>query len=153
MLKCGVSHVAFSSEGKKLVAIGMDPDHCIVVYDVEKAMSNRGQGRKDDYLISAGKGPRSDVFDVKFDKVDKNIILACRNEVYFATYDTSTIKIIKGLWDQKTCPFSAVLCIGMVETNVVTGTFRGQLLVWRGNRATSSIEAHRGAVLALHSKK
>jgi len=42
MLKCGVSHVAFSSEGKKLVAIGMDPDHCIVVYDVEKAMSNRG---------------------------------------------------------------------------------------------------------------
>jgi WD40 repeat protein len=124
-LKYGVSHLSFSNDGKKLVAIGMDADHCIVVFDVEKAISNRGSGKKDDYLIAAGKGPRNDVFDVKFDKVDKNIILACRNEVYFATYDQFSIKAVKGLWDAKTCPFSSVTCIGTVETNVITGTFKG----------------------------
>lgn len=99
MLKFGVAHLSFSNDGRKLVAIGMDPDNCIIVFDVEKALASRGMGKKDDCLISTGKGPRNEVFDVKFDKVDKNIILACRNEVYFATYDTSSIKMIKGLWD------------------------------------------------------
>lgn len=113
----------------------MDPEHCIAVYDVDKAMSGRGSGRRDDYLISSGKGPRSDVFDVKFDKADKSIILACNNEVYFVTYDTIMIKLVKGLWDAKTCPLSTVLCIGHIEANIITGTFKGQLIVWRGNRA------------------
>lgn len=62
----------------------MDPDHCLVVYDVDKALNHRGSGKKEDYLISSGKGPRSAVFDIKFDKVDKNIIIGCKNEVYFA---------------------------------------------------------------------
>lgn len=103
----------------------MDPDHCIVVYDVTKAMAGRGSGKREDYLISSGKGPRSDVFDVKFDKVDKNIILACKNEVYFGSYDSQNIKLIKGLWDAKTCPYSTVTTIGVVDNNVITGTFKG----------------------------
>ena len=103
----------------------MDPDHCLVVYDVDKALNGRGQGKKEDFLIASGKGPRSEVFDIKFDKVDKNIIIACKNEVYFASYDNLMIKLTKGLWDAKTCPFSAVLCIGTVETNICTGTFKG----------------------------
>ena len=93
--------MAFSNDGKKLVAVGMDPDHCLVVYDVDKALSSRGSGKKEDFLVSSGKGPKSCVFDLKFDKVDKNIILACKNEVYFASYDNYTIKISKGLWDAK----------------------------------------------------
>lgn len=114
----------------------MDKDHCLVVYDVDKALTQRGSGKKEDYLLSSGKGPSSCIFDIKFDKVDKNIIIACKSEVYFASYDNFNIKLVKGLWDSKTCPFSAVLCIGIIETNVITGTFKGQVLVWRGNRAT-----------------
>ena len=72
----------------------MDPNHSIVVYDVEKALNNRGTGKKDEFLIASGKGPTSEVFDIKFDKVDKNIIIACKNEVYFATYDNLNVKLI-----------------------------------------------------------
>lgn len=38
ILKYGISNLAFSNDGKKLVAVGMDEDHCLVVYDVDKAM-------------------------------------------------------------------------------------------------------------------
>jgi WD40 repeat protein len=138
VLKQGVSYITFSNDGKKIAAVGMDDDHCIVVYDVDKALSSRGQGRREDFLVASGKGPRSEVFDIKFDKVDKNLIIACKCEVYFATYENFQIKLTKGLWDAKTCPFSAVLCIGIVETSVITGTFKGHVIVWRGNRATQS---------------
>lgn len=86
-MKQGVGNIAFSNDGKKLVAVGMDTDHLIIVYDVDKAMTFRGLGVKENPVMASGKGPKSFVFDVKFDKVDKHIILACRNEVYFATYD------------------------------------------------------------------
>lgn len=152
-LKNGVSNVAFSNDGKKIVAIGMDPEHCIVIYDVDKALQGRGSGKRDDFLISSGKGLKNQIFDVKFDKTDKTIIIASNKEVYFATYDSFTVRMTKGLWDVKTCPLSSVLCIGTVDTSIVTGTYKGQLLVWRGNRVTQSIEAHKGPVLCMHSKK
>lgn len=92
------------------------------------------------------------MFDIKFDKVDKYLILACKNEVYFATYDQQQVRLTKGLWDPKTCPLASVLCIALADANVITGTFRGHLIIWKSNRATNSVEAHRGAVLAVHTR-
>ena len=79
--------LAFSHDGKKLAAVGMDSDHTVVVYDVDKGIGLRVSGQSGSAIFATGKGPKSFVFDVKFDKVDKYVILACRNEVYFCTYD------------------------------------------------------------------
>ena len=139
VLKQGVGYLNFSNDGTKLVAVDMSTNHCIVVYDVDKALSGRGSGSKDDFLLASGHGPRSEVFDVKFDRVDKKIILACKNEVWFASYDNFSIRLEKGIWDSKICAISAVLCIGIVENNnVVTGTFKGQVLNWKGTRVIDS---------------
>lgn len=37
-MKDGVNNIAFSNDGKKLVGIGMDKEHTIVIYDVDKAL-------------------------------------------------------------------------------------------------------------------
>ena len=42
ILKQGVGYITFSNDGKKIAATGMDEDHCIVVYDVDKALNSRG---------------------------------------------------------------------------------------------------------------
>jgi WD40 repeat protein len=40
-----------------------------------------------------------------------------------------------------------------MDNSIVTGTFKGSLILWRGNRTTNHVEAHRGAVLAIHTRK
>ena len=37
VLKNGISNVAFSNDGKKIVAAAMDEEHTIAIYDVDKA--------------------------------------------------------------------------------------------------------------------
>ncbi|CAK72848.1 unnamed protein product (macronuclear) [Paramecium tetraurelia] len=144
VLRRGVQCLSFSNDGKKLAAVGMDDDHTLVVYDVDTD-SNQA-------LLASGKGPRSFVFDIKFDKADKQLILACKNEVYFCNYDQGQIRLNKGVWDTKVCPISTVLCIGLCDNNVITGTYKGQLIIWKNNRATSSVDAHKSAVLSIHTR-
>ncbi|CAD8171847.1 unnamed protein product [Paramecium pentaurelia] len=153
ILRQGVQCLAFSNDGKKLAAVSMDDDHTLVVYDVDKGIDARLKGDISQALLATGKGPRSFVFDIKFDKVDKYLILACKNEVYFCSYDQNQIRLNLGIWDTKTSPFSSVLCIALCDNNVITGTYRGQLLVWKSNRATTAVDAHKSAVLAIHTKK
>ena len=35
----------------------------------------------------------------------------------------------------------------------MTGTFKGSLILWRGNRTTNHVEAHKGPVLSIHTRK
>jgi WD40 repeat protein len=39
-LSHGVSHVTISGDGKYLAASGMDPNHVIVIYDLEKIIAD-----------------------------------------------------------------------------------------------------------------
>ena len=43
--------------------------------------------------------------------------------------------------------------MGILDNSAVTGTFKGQLILWRGNRTTQIIEAHKGPVMAIHTRK
>lgn len=36
VLTVGVSNLCISNDGRKLAAVGMDEDQCVVVYDIEK---------------------------------------------------------------------------------------------------------------------
>lgn len=37
VLRVGVSNLALSNDARKLAAIGMDEDQCVVIYDIDKA--------------------------------------------------------------------------------------------------------------------
>jgi hypothetical protein len=41
IIKKGVSQVCFSNNGKLVAGIGLDEDHCLAIYDLEKAKSLR----------------------------------------------------------------------------------------------------------------
>lgn len=103
----------------------MDDDQCIGIYDLEKAITIRLNGKRDDSLIASGKGPRNEIFDIKFDKTDKTIVIACKFEVNFVTFDNQSIKVMKGGWEQKICPLQSILSVGILDNSAVTGTFKG----------------------------
>lgn len=60
---------------------------------------------------------------------------------------------MKGGWEPKICPLQSVISLGIVDNSVVTGTFKGSLIMWRGNRTTSRVDAHKGPVTAIHTRK
>jgi WD40 repeat protein len=60
---------------------------------------------------------------------------------------------MKGGWEPKICPLQSVISVGVLDNSVVTGTFKGQLILWRGNRTTQTFDAHKGPVMAIHTRK
>lgn len=73
------------------------------MYDIERALLSRLNGRKDESMLGSGKGPRSEIFDVKFDKSDKTIVIACKGEVQFVNFDNNTLRMFRGGWEPKIC--------------------------------------------------
>lgn len=162
LLKVGISNISISNNEKLFIAIGMDDLQCIAIYDIDKLILARATGKRDDSLVASGKGPRSEIFDVKFDKSDKTVVIACKGEVNFVTFENQNIKvlnsikhnkILKGQWESKMCPIQSVISIGLLDNSVVTGTFKGQLILWRGSRSSQAVDAHKGPVQAIHSMK
>ena len=158
ILQKGIKNVCFSNDGRKFAAAGLDDDHCIVVYDLEKAMAAKanpmllkGKSSENSGLLVSGKTTHSEIFDLKFEPADKGLIAGCLKEVLFLTFDNGVLKVVKGQWENY--PLQAVLSISFIETNAVTGMFKGELFVWKGNRPYSSVKAHNGPVNALCARK
>ena len=94
------------------------------MFDVEKvALSRQNPLKKsqNDGIIALGKTTRSEVLDMKFDPTDRTIILACLKEVNFISMEGGVIKSTRGIWENN--PLQAVMCIGFLESNMVTGIY------------------------------
>ena len=39
----------------------------------------------------------SEIFDVKFDKSDKTVVIACKGEVNFVSFENQTIKVLNSI--------------------------------------------------------
>ena len=153
-LQKSISQVCFSPDGKKIAAVANDDDHTIGIFDFIKFSGPKYDKRKakTDGTIIIGKGPKAGVLDAQFDPSGKILILACVKEINFVTIEGSAIKCTKGSgWGKN--PLQAVLCIGFLEGNIVTGTFSGNLFVWKGKSLTSTVAAHTGSVNAIWSRK
>lgn len=161
VLQKGINCVCFSNDGRRIAAAGLDDDHCLVVYDLEKAINSKqnplgsfkpkvlndlGGG-----LLASGKTTRNEIFDLKFDPNDKTLIAACMKEILFIGFEGGLLKVIKGSWDNYLQ--QSVLCISFIEANVVTGMFKGELFVWKGNRPYNAVKAHNGPVNAICTRK
>ncbi len=85
---------------------------------------NPSKKNSEEGLLATGKLTKAPVFDLKFDLTDKIIIAAGLKEINFISFEGGVIKKQKGVWDKSNGPQS-VLCIGFMETNVITGMFKG----------------------------
>ncbi|KRX05725.1 WD40-repeat-containing domain [Pseudocohnilembus persalinus] len=156
VLKNGIGNVTFSNDGKKIAACSLDDERSIAIYDIETAIAKGKTISKkfgnEDGLLATGKITREPIFDIKFEQNDKTVIIGCKKEIYFATFDQGILRLQRGIWEKNNVP-QATLCIGTVETTTVTGMFSGQLLIWNKNKLKQSVIAHQGPVTAMHTRK
>lgn len=73
-LEKGIAHVAFSPNGRFLVASAMNDTHDIAIYDVSDI--------RDPKLYCKSKGVRDLVLDMKVSLDSKSVYLATKNELY-----------------------------------------------------------------------
>ncbi|EGR31702.1 hypothetical protein IMG5_103460 [Ichthyophthirius multifiliis] len=154
VLKNGIGQVAISYDYRRVAAVSLEKNKCIVVYDVEKAINsklNPSLKLQEDGLICQTTLYQPVVFDLKFDKTGKGIIAACLNEVLFMQIEGQQLKIVKGVWSQQNSP-QASLCISFIETSVITGMFKGQLLVWKNSKLSAQHPAHSGPVMSMYTR-
>jgi WD40 repeat protein len=153
VLKRGICHVAISHNGKMLAACGMDPDHCIVIYDLEKVLRGVPLGHNiNDYTIAVGNVTKANIMDLSFDISDEFLIAACNQEINFIWFKSGMLEIKPGHgWGNN--PKQAILSIGFLAQSIITGTFKGQLYVWKSCALSNIIPAHSSAVYAMHSRE
>jgi microtubule-associated protein-like 6 len=157
ILQKGIGSVCISNDGKKLAAVALDDDHCIAIYDINTLLNPKAgsSARKSpqDGLIATGKSTKSAILDLKWDPTDTIVIAACVKEVCFISAEGSSVKVIKGSGWGKNSPPETVMCIGFIETNVITGTFKGQLLVWKGKSLANTVQGHTAACTSIYTRK
>lgn len=75
----GIRHIAFSRDGKRLAASGMDSDHSIAVFDV---ISDKNGPNKLN-LIATGSGSKTDLWSLGFNPAGTHLVAAGTREVNF----------------------------------------------------------------------
>jgi hypothetical protein len=80
-------HLAFSNDGKFLVASAMDDDHSIAIYEWE-AKAKPGVTIKPIF----GKGTRANILSLGFNPTGDKIVATCVKELSFFTFAGGVIK-------------------------------------------------------------
>lgn len=147
----GISQLAFSPSGTYLAGGAMDDDHCVAIWEWgknEAALKSKG---KVSALIASGKGGRTPFHSMIFSPDEKELVGTCVKEVRFYDFSKGTVKGKTGTGWGKT-PQQSVLCSAFIGSTLVTGTFSGQLLLWKGKSITKRVEAHKEACNAIWTR-
>jgi WD40 repeat protein len=147
-LKKGVCQLAFSNNGKLLAAAAADDYHCVAIYDWNECRTQLkgglGKGRSGG-LVATGQVSRVNILSLVFNPTDDLLVATGVKEVNFISFAGGSLKTAKGSGWKAMRP-QAVLCGAFIGTTLVTGTFNGQLLTWRGRTIEQTINAHTGCV-------
>lgn len=126
----GVSHLAFSNDGKLLASVGMDADHSIAVYEWESGK-----------LVSSSKGSSAKPLHLTFTHKDDKLVVVGGEFVKF--FDISQRRCVetRGLIG-KQGHLQNFLCAGILGGKVVVGTQNGKLYWFEKGQVETVIKAH-----------
>jgi WD40 repeat protein len=137
----GIKHMAWSPDGRYLVASAMDDDQMMAVWDMQ-AEPKKGKAREP---IAHGKSTRAKIMNLCFSPDSKTIVACCVKELSFLTYSTGAIKGKKGTgWSAE-----SVLAGAYVGNKLFTGAFSGKIYTWQGTGKKAETKAHQGRVNCL----
>ena len=140
----GVKHMAFSPDGKYLIASAMDDDQMVAVFEWEKPPVKPG---KPIAPIAHGKSTRAKILSIGFTG-GNTAVATCVKEVCFMTFANGAIKSQKGTgWGNKGP--EAVLTQAMVGNSFFTGALSGDIIQWNGRNLAKRTKAHTGRVNAM----
>jgi len=154
LLTKAIAHLCFSSDGNYLAASAADDYHCIAIYDWDKYtttaknVASKAKKNNSNGLIATGQSTAADVLFLLFNPPGEQLIVASVNELNFVTFQGGVIKLQKGECSNGEDK-QALLCAAFVGTTLVTGTFSGDLLAWKGKKYVNSQKAHKGSVNAI----
>jgi microtubule-associated protein-like 6 len=142
IIKRGVSNLAFSSDGSRIVALAADEDHTLAVYDVNNAGSKTGAMQ---YLVATGKAGKDTFLDVRFFPGSNERLALCGVKVFA----TVTIKgngfVVKkgtGWGKSQLTQLQTLSCIGFMGNTVLTGAFNGAIFRWEEGILKDAVKVH-----------
>ncbi|WAR18910.1 EMAL6-like protein [Mya arenaria] len=138
----GVCAVDFSGDGKKLVSVGLDDNHSIVIWDWRK-------GEK----LATTRGHKDKIFVVKWNPFDPNKLISVGiKHIKFWTQAGGGFTSSRGTFGKiaKNCD---MLCLAFGKTAdlVYSGGSDGNVFVWAGTNLQKTVKAHEGPLFAMHS--
>ncbi|KAH3854417.1 hypothetical protein DPMN_096959 [Dreissena polymorpha] len=131
-----------SGDGKKLVSVGLDDNHSIVVWDWRK-------GEK----LGTTRGHRDKIFVVKWNPFDTNkIITVGVKHIKFWTQAGGGFTSTRGTFG-KVAQNCDMLCLafGKADGVVYSGGSDGNVFMWAGVTLQKTVKAHEGPLFAMHS--
>lgn len=144
----GVKHMAFSNDGKYLVASAMDDDQMVAVFEWEKPPAKPG---KPVAPVAHGKSTRAKILSIGFNPAGNQIVATCVKEVSFMSFANGVIKAQKGTgWGAKAA--ESVLAQAFVGDQLFTGSYTGDIIQWNGRNLAKRTKAHEGRINCMHSQ-
>lgn len=134
----GIYQLDFSPDRTKLVTLGMDTYHSLVVYEWRSR-----------HVLFAARTTFDPVYDVKF--LTDNLIASCgKDHIYFwKESQVEGYSRFRGLFGSAIKP-EALYCVAMVGNTIVTGGESGFLHCWEGRNWVSRIKGHAGIVYSCY---
>ncbi|XP_051957235.1 echinoderm microtubule-associated protein-like 6 isoform X1 [Xyrauchen texanus] len=138
----GVCALEFTADGKSLVSVGIDEDHCIVIWDWKK-------GEK----LAKSRGHKDKIFVVKGNpfRMDKLVTVGMKH-IKFWLHTGGGLTFKRGIFGnvgKHETMMSA--CYGRSEDLVFSGATTGDVYIWKDTTLIKSIKAHDGPVFAMCS--
>ena len=146
ILKRGITNVAFSGCGTRIVGLGADDDHCIAVYDIFSASTKTGVLRD---VIATGKAGKDTFLDIRFQPNDNDKIILCGVKVFaVVTIKSGMITVKKGTGWGKTplTQLQALSCISFIGNMPVTGAFNGAIFRWEEGILKDAVKLHESSI-------
>lgn len=133
-LERGIASLAFSSSGTKLVAIGMDDEHSVAIYNLQ---SNS--------VIVCSKGDREVILDAAWTSETEFVTTGPKHYKMW-TLSGNQLSGRKGVFGKNN---NMLMCLAVQGTNIYTGTAAGTIIKWAGNSAGKSYNVHQRGVDSL----
>ena len=149
VIEGGAAKICLSPDGKKFAIASLGKPQTLVVQEIDREpLGSKPDPKKNiaqDYLLISGLTIPEPIFDLRFDisnaaNQSNQLVVACLNKIYFISMDKGAIRKKEGIWPDKIIPV-ALLSTAFVETKLVTGTFRGEIIQWEKDRGSKVISA------------
>eukprot|EP00055_Hartaetosiga_balthica_P012061 m.57177 g.57177 ORF g.57177 m.57177 type:complete len:1939 (+) comp7823_c0_seq2:90-5906(+) len=137
----GVCTLDFHPDGKKLVSVGLDNDHCICMWDWAKGVK-----------LANTRGHKDKIFSIAFNPISPtDIVTVGVSHIKFWSRKGNGFQSNRGIFGKKG-KVETQLCIAFSgDGNTLTGSSSGTICIWEKNTLVTTVKAHKGPVFAIHA--